>query len=166
MTQRSNVLARRGRPTKKSYRQAVKQIVLDIQAQHGLNDEELAERVGCSGPTIANARREANNLDGVTLASFEFEFGPGAIDPFMALGGARGVPQGSHCDTDANPALEISEALTAIIGTQHPDSHAGPDTSGQEAADIMVELRDARRALDALILKGEQHIRDKMGDVA
>jgi transcriptional regulator with XRE-family HTH domain len=153
-----NVLQRSSRPTKKSYRAAIKRIVLDLQAQHGLNDEELAERVGCSSGTIANARKEQNNLDGVTLASVEFEFGPGAIDPFLALGMSRGVPQGAHCDTDPNPALKLSEALTALIATQQPGSHMGIETSDEEAAKILRSLREGRAALDALIARGERHI--------
>jgi hypothetical protein len=166
MSNRTNVLLRRSRPTKNSYRKAVKQIILDLQAQNSLNDEELAELIGCSGPTVANARNERNNLDGVTLANIEYEFGHGAINPFLALGNSRAVPQGAHCDTDGNPALKVSEALTAIIQTQRPDSEQGSDTSDAEAAGILAELRDARRALDALIVRGERHVHEKMGDAA
>jgi hypothetical protein len=155
---RSNVLQRNSRPTKKSYRAAIKRIILDLQAQHGLNDEELSERVGCSAGTVANARKEQNNLDGVTLASIEYEFGPGAIDPFLALGMSRGVPGHAHCDTDPNPALKLSEALTALIATQQPGSHLGADTSDEEAFNMLRQLRDGRAVLDALIARGERHL--------
>ena len=163
---RSNVLQRKSRPTKKSYRAAVKRIILAIQADHDLNDEELAERLACSAGTVANARKEQNNLDGVTLASIEFEFGPGAIDPFMALGNSRAVPEGAHCDSDPNPALKVSEALTAIIASQLPNSHAGPETSDKEAYDMIRQLRDGRGVLDGLIAKAERHVRATMGDAA
>lgn len=166
MMQRSNVLPRRPRPTAKAYLAAVKTIVLRVQALHNLNDSELADRIGCSESTVRNARKELNRLDGVTLANIEHEFGTGAIDPYLALAGARSVPEGAHCDTDANPALEISQALTAIIGTQRPESEAGAETTGAEAAEILPELRDARRVLDALILRGERHVREMMGESA
>lgn len=151
MMRRSNVLARKPRPTKKSYRAAVKKIVLDLQAAHSLNDPELAERLGCSAPTIANARKELTNLDGVTLANIEYEFGPSALDPFLDLGGSRSVPTGSVCDTDHNAALALLEALHVIIETHDQNSDGGPETTAKEAAKIVGKLRAARRSLDALI---------------
>ena len=155
MSSRSNVLPRKQRPTTKSYRTAIKQIVLDVQADSGLTDGDLAERLGCSVSTIRNARNEACNLDGVTLANIEFEFGPSAIDPFLALGGSRGVPEGATCNTDINHALPLAEALTKIIGTQHSSSPGGVATLGEEAAPILQSLREARSALDSLIALGE-----------
>jgi transcriptional regulator with XRE-family HTH domain len=157
MTQRSNVLRRMARPTKKSYRAAIKQIVLDLQAQHGLNDPELAERLGCSAPTIANARKELTNLDGVTLANIEFEFGPSALDPFLALGGSRSVPLQSNAP-DTQVCLALLDALHVIIETQHPDSDGGAETTPAEAAKIIWKLRKARQALDGLIALGEQGV--------
>ena len=166
MTLRSNVLARKQRPTTKSYRTAIKTVVLDIQARHGLSDRELADRVGCSQGTIKNARNEASNLDGVTLANIEFEFGPSAIDAFLALGGSRSVPEGATCDTDVNHALELAEALTAIIQTKQPTSPGGVQTIGEEAAAILATLRDARLALDSLISLGEAHRAKLVEDAA
>lgn len=151
MTQRSNVLARKPRPTKKSYRAAVKKIVLDLQSEHGLNDPELAERLGCSAPTIANARKEMTNLDGVTLANIEYEFGPSALDPFLELGGSRSVPTAATCDTDHNAALALLDALHVIIESQGHSSDGGAQTTPTEAAKIVGKLRAARRSLDALI---------------
>ena len=156
MLRQGNVLSRRNRPTTKSYRTAVKRIVLNLQAQHDLTDGELAERLGCSAGTVKNARNEANNLDGVTLANIEYEFGPGAIDPFMSLAGSRAVPEGAHCDSDFNAALPLSQALTAIIATQHENSPGGPRTLAEEVAPIIQQLREARATLDRLILMGER----------
>lgn len=151
MVHRNNVLTRKPRPTTKSYRAAVKQIVLNLQAQHGLNDPELAERLGCSSGTVKNARTEATNLDGVTLANLEYEFGPSALDPFLDLGGSRSVPTGASCDTDANVCLALLDALHVIIETQQPESDGGQETTPSEAAKIVGKLRAARRSLDALI---------------
>ncbi|WP_030538344.1 hypothetical protein, partial [Sphingobium sp. DC-2] len=156
MFREANVLSRRNRPTTKSYRAAVKRIVLNLQAQHDLTDGELAERLGCSAGTVKNARNEAGNLDGVTLLNAEYEFGSGAIDPVMELGGSRAVPKGAHCDSDFNPALPLSQALTAIIATQHENSPGGPRTLSEEVAPIMQQLREARATLDRLILMGER----------
>jgi transcriptional regulator with XRE-family HTH domain len=155
MLHRNSVLGRLGRPTKKSYRAAIKQIVLDLQAQHNLNDPELAERLGCSAPTIANARKELTNLDGVTLANIEYEFGPSALDPFLKLGGSRSVPLTTDAP-DAHVCLALLDALHVIIETQQPDSEGGVDTTPNEAAKIIWKLRKARQALDGLIALGEK----------
>ena len=155
MTRRINVLARQARPTKKSYRAAVKQIILNLQADHGLNDPELAERLGCSGPTVANVRKELTNLDGVTLANIEYEFGPGALDPLLALGGSRCIPDCASGDNGPNVCLALLDALHVIIETQSPDSEGGLETVPTEAAKIVGKLRAARRSLDALIASAD-----------
>jgi len=74
-----------GKPSKRSYRAAVKQVVLDIQAKHGLSDEQLAEIVGGCKETVANWRDEASSMDSVTLLIFAYCFGEEAIDPVRQL---------------------------------------------------------------------------------
>lgn len=144
MVQRNNVLSRRARPTKKSYRDAVKKIILDLQSTYSLNDHELSERLGCSGPTIANARNERTNLDGVTLANIEYEFGPSALDPFLELGGSRAVPLPVATAETGSPELALLDALRVVFATSKPDSGEHIHT-----------LRAARLALDKLIALGE-----------
>lgn len=151
MPQRTKVLSRRSRPTTKSYRAAVKQIVLGIQADQDLNDPELAERLGCSAGTIKNARTEATNLDGVTLANIEYEFGPSALDPFLALGGSRAMPADVSQDNSMSATVELSEVLHMLIAAQHPSSDGGVEVTAAELAAILPHLRDARQALDVLI---------------
>lgn len=146
-----NVLARRCRPTTKSYRAAVKRIVLSIQAEHDLNDGELAERLGCSAGTVKNARTEATNLDGVTLANVEYEFGPSALDPFLELGGSRAVPREVTADSSLTATMELSEVLHLLIAAQAPSSEGGVQITDRELTRIMPQLRDARLSLDMLI---------------
>lgn len=153
--QPGNVLPRRSRPTRNSYRSAVKKIILDLQAKFGLSDPEFAERVGCSKETIANVRNERNNLDAVTLANIEYEFGAGSIDPFLALGGSRAIPRITGCSLEDHPELALLDALRAIIATQQPDSDGGCETTKDEARQHLHTLRTARLALDRLITLGE-----------
>ena len=148
---RPKVFARRCRPTKKSYRAAVKQIVARLQAEHDLNDPELAERLGCSAPTIANARLERTNLDGVTMANIEYEFGPAALDPFLELGGSRAVPLSETDEGDARATLALASALTALIEAQSPESPGGLAVKREELVPNLTLLRRARGTLDALI---------------
>jgi hypothetical protein len=147
----ANVLSRRSRPTTKSYRAAVKAVILGVQGQHSLNDPELAERLGCSAGTVKNARTEAGNIDGVTLLNVEYEFGPSALDPVMALGGSRCVPLNVGHDDTVNAPMEISEALHLLIAAQSPASEGGVRITPAELARILPHLRDARQALDMLI---------------
>ncbi|WP_294391991.1 XRE family transcriptional regulator [uncultured Sphingomonas sp.] len=145
------VLARVARPTTKSYRSAVKEIILRVQADHRLDDAELAERIGCSESTIKNARTEACDLSGKFLAAIEAEFGPGAIDPFYALGGGRSLPLDVRVCVDVNAPLELSAALHLLLATQHPNSEGGVATTPTELRPLLPSLRDARRAIDVCI---------------
>jgi DNA-binding XRE family transcriptional regulator len=76
-----------GRPTSGSYRAAVSQIIRDVKARHRLSNERLAELIGCSEQTIANAEgdRAENNLNAVTLLNIAYAFGEEAIEPVRAL---------------------------------------------------------------------------------
>jgi DNA-binding XRE family transcriptional regulator len=76
-----------GRPTGGSYRAAVAQVIRDVKARHKLSNERLAELIGCSEQTIANAEtdRAENNLNPVTLLNVAYVFGEDAIDPVRQL---------------------------------------------------------------------------------
>ncbi|WP_380876953.1 hypothetical protein ACFB49_10850 [Sphingomonas sp. DBB INV C78] len=134
-----------------AYREAVSLIVRRIQQTHGLSDSQLAERISCSAGTVKNARNRATNMDAVTLANVERAFGPGAIDPFLALAGTRSHPVTSSIEK-LHPTLAIVEALHRIIEKQSPDSEGGTKITSRELLSILNELRSARSAFDALIM--------------
>ncbi|UAK24369.1 hypothetical protein [Sphingomonas nostoxanthinifaciens] len=122
---------------------------------HLLNDRELADRISCASETVKNVRTERGCLNPVTLANIEYEFGPGSIDPFYALGGTRGIPREICSLTSLNAPLKLSETLHHIIATQHPASDGGVETTDAELRAILPFLRDARRSLDQLIARAE-----------
>ena len=74
-----------GRPSTRSYRVAVAEIVRNVKARHRLSNERLAEIVGCDKDTIANAENEATNLNAVTLFSIAYAFGEATIEPVRQL---------------------------------------------------------------------------------
>ncbi|WP_028970134.1 helix-turn-helix transcriptional regulator [Sphingomonas sp. URHD0057] len=76
-----------GRPSSGSYRAAVAQVIREVKARHKLSNERVAELVGCSEQTIANAEtdRAENNLNPVTLLNIAYAFGEEAIEPVRAL---------------------------------------------------------------------------------
>lgn len=110
---RNNVLRRGAAPVTNSYRKAVSQIIRQVQGD--LTDHELAERIGVSEGTVANARNQKCDLGGVTLARIAYEFGPEALDPFMRLGNGRAVPLTSDPANDLSMAAKLSHASGTII---------------------------------------------------
>lgn len=74
-----------GKPDRRSYRAAVKQVVLDVKAANGLSSPELAEKLGVSKDTVENAEEEASSLEAVTLLKIAFLYGEQAIDPVRQL---------------------------------------------------------------------------------
>ena len=74
-----------GRPTRKGYRAAVAEIIRLVKARHNLNNEGLADAIGCHKDTVSNAEDEVGNLDPVTLLNIAYAFGEEAIEPVRAL---------------------------------------------------------------------------------
>jgi hypothetical protein len=74
-----------GKPTKRSIRAAVKQMILSVQASNGLSDEELAEVIGGCKETVANWRDEAATMNTEALLVFAYSFGEEAIEPLRQL---------------------------------------------------------------------------------
>lgn len=85
-----NVLSHRSPPVTKDYRDAVAEIIGNIQGKS--TDWELAQRLQVSAGTIRNARRKRGSLDGATLARIAHFYGPAALNPFMRLAGGHCVP--------------------------------------------------------------------------
>jgi transcriptional regulator with XRE-family HTH domain len=74
-----------GRPSRNTYRAAVKKVILDAQARYGLTDLELADLIGCHKETIENARGGETSLDVITLLNIAYAFGEEAIEPVRNL---------------------------------------------------------------------------------
>jgi DNA-binding XRE family transcriptional regulator len=74
-----NVLPIFGPPVQKSYRAAVAHCIRRVKMQHGLNNVSLAEALGCSNQTIANAENEESDLSGVTLIRMAWTYGEESI---------------------------------------------------------------------------------------
>lgn len=106
-----------GRPSSGSYRAAVAQVLREVKARHKLSNERLAEIVGCSEQTIANAETERaeNNLNPVTLLNIAYAFGEEAIEPVRALYLCAPVEQPT-ADTRLNRIEREINALRKEIG--------------------------------------------------
>lgn len=107
-----------GKPSRRSYRAAVKQIILDVQARNGLSNLELADLVGCHKETIENAVNEDTSLDVLTLLNIAYAFGEAAIEP------VRNLYLFAAVET-LSPAERIERATREIIAaTQEMETRA------------------------------------------
>ena len=142
------------RPTQNAYRQRCADVVRKLKATHSLTNEELGDRLGCSDETISNVENQRTNLNPVTLLNIDYEFGAGTIDPIRELSGARGVPVGAICDTDALPALTAS--VHSIAQARSPNSPGGYTITHTELAEMEPALRDAIKALNWMLDRAQR----------
>jgi hypothetical protein len=150
---RNNVLLPIAFPTQKSLRAAVANIIRQVQAENKLTDDDFADAVACSVGTIRNARNEQADLNATTIARIGAKFGAEHIDPYSALWGARNVPLETQ-DTDALPSM--SAAVHRLAVAQSPDSPGGRSTTHCELLDMLPDLREAQRAINALLVRAER----------
>ena len=135
-----------------AYREAVEEILRQVRRASGLSDARLADRIGCSASTVRNARSGQTSLDPALLLRIEQEFGPGAIDPFLALANMRAVPLPQATGL-GNPAMAVVTALHRIIEVQAATSEGGRHITRRELQAILGDLRAGRAALDQLIAR-------------
>jgi transcriptional regulator with XRE-family HTH domain len=74
-----------GRPSRDTYRAAVKQVVLDVKSRSGFDSEQLGEKLGVSKDTVENAEKMVSSLEAVTLLKIAFFYGEEVIAPVRAL---------------------------------------------------------------------------------
>lgn len=149
----NNVLLPIALPTQSSLRRAVAGIIRAVQLDHKLTDEEMADAIGVSAGTIANARNEKSDLNAATIARIGHRYGAERLDPYAALYGARNVPLDAQ-DADALPSL--SGAVHRLAVAQSPASKGGASLVHDELLDMLPELREAQRAINALICRAER----------
>lgn len=142
-----------GRPTQSSYQSAVRQIILSIQGD--LTDAELGERLGCSSGTIGNARNKKGNLCGVTLARIGDEFGPEALNPFMALFRSIAVWRESTAANDLATIAGLSHVAGDWVERLRDGNRCHNDTIA-----IAEALRPLLTALTAVVEEADRHRAD------
>lgn len=107
-----------GKPSRRSYRAAVKQIILDVQARKGLSNLELADLVGCHKETVENAVNEDTSLDVLTLLNIAYAFGEDAIQPVRNLYLFAAVETLTPAERIARATREIVAAAAEMEGAQ------------------------------------------------
>lgn len=93
-------------PTQNLLREAARNIIMDLQKATGETDPEMAEKIGVSPTTIANARNRKNDIGSLTVAKIAAKYGEAAVAPYRALYG-----QGLHGIASSDPAPIAALAL-------------------------------------------------------
>lgn len=149
----NNVLLPLSLPTQADLREAISKIVRRVQLDHDLTDDELARKLTISVGTVRNARNKACDLNATTIAMIGAAFGVEVLDPYAKLYGARNVPLNAE-DADALPSL--SGAVHRLAVAQSPQSAGGAKVLHDELLGMLPELREAQRAINALICRAER----------
>jgi hypothetical protein len=139
------------------YRNAVAQILIDIQREHSrpgapMTLHEIAETIDVSLGTISNAANKKNDLSVTYLARLGECFGPEMLNPYAALSGGRMVPL-QPSNVDALPSLTAS--VHSIALARSPDSDGGERLTHRELLKMMPDLKAAQAAITNLILQAE-----------
>lgn len=149
----NNVLLFDRLPTQADLRDAVSKIVRRVQLEHDLTDDELARKLTISVGTVRNARNKACDLNALTIALIGRTFGVETVDPYSALYGGRNAPIESE-EADALPSL--TGAVHRLAVAQSPTSKGGVKVLHDELLEMLPELREAQKAINALICRAER----------
>ena len=98
-------------PTQSLLREAARNIIMDLQKQTGETDHEMAERIGVSPNTVANARNRKNDIGSLTVAKIAAAYGESAVAPYRALYGT-----GTHgvAASDPAPIALLADAVAVL----------------------------------------------------
>lgn len=138
-----NVLLPLIAPDTAALRKAVAAIINDVQREHDLTDQELANKLDVHKNTICNARNKASDLGALTIAKIGAIYGADAVAPYHALYGAtaHGIAA-----SDAAPLTEMADALAALMRAHGPKARL----------DTLPALKNAAEALNGYILSLEK----------
>jgi hypothetical protein len=140
-------------PTQKCLREAVANIIRDIQRDHGETDQCTADRLGISIGTVRNARNEQADLAALTIARIGAVYGCRYVDPYNALYGATAQPRQPK---GADPLPDLARAVSIICDMRRADSQGGHAETPKEQLDALPQLKATRAALDSYIASIER----------
>ncbi|WP_305096456.1 hypothetical protein [Croceibacterium aestuarii] len=148
-----NVLLPIAMPTQKQLRDAIANIIRDIQRDHGETDQCTADRVGVSIGTVRNARNETADLNALTIAKIGAVYGARYVDPYNALYGATAHPLST---SEVDPLSDMARAVATICDMRRADSPGGSTELPKEKLDALPSLKAAAASLTAYIASIER----------
>ncbi len=151
--QRSNVLRVNAVEEQADYREAVAEILRNVQSDHKVTLAEIAEKIDVSLGTISNAANKKADLSSIFLNRIGRMFGPDALDPYARLAGGRIVAVQANGDADVLPILTM--VSHRVAAARCPTSPGGTAEILAEQLGYLPDLRRLHRELGALICRIE-----------
>lgn len=148
-----NVLRVNAVEEREDYREAVAEILRNIQHDHRVTLQDISEAIDVSLGTVSNAANKKCDLSATFLMRIGKVYGAHALDPYARLTGGRFVPVEQKGDGDILPTLLGAGQLIAIARTEA--SPGGTREVLQERLGYLPELRRVRREAEALIARIE-----------
>ncbi len=127
--------------------------VRKVQLGCDLTDQELADNIGCSAQTVANARnmktsgQRMGQLEGRTFVNL-LSIDAMAIEGLLNHFGRRSVPIEAKCDTDA--LVSTAGAVHRLAAVQSQSSAGGKEILDDECLEIEADIDEAIESLSAL----------------
>ena len=137
-----------------SYRDAVAEILRNVQSDHKLTLAEIADRLDISLGTVSNAANKKADLSPTYLNRVGKAFGASALDPNARLSGGRMVPITPTGSGDVLPFVAM--ASYRIAQARSPSSPGGTSETLREQLDMLPELSALQRELEAAICQIEK----------
>lgn len=130
------------------YRNAVAQILLDIQAQYHITLHDISESIGVSLGTISNAANKKADLSPTFLNRLGEAFGPEVLNPYASLSGGRMVPLQP---TEADPMPALAGLFYAMCKARE----TGSERDHRVKLAMLPDLKAAQAAITNMMLQAE-----------
>ena len=131
------------------YRNAVANILIDIQREYNTTLHEIAEAIGVSLGTMSNAANKKADLSPTYLTRLGQAFGTHILDPWAATTGGRMVPLEPE-DSDPMPAL------AALLYAMCRAKEFGAERDHRVKLAMVPDLKAAQAAITSLLIEAER----------
>lgn len=148
-----NVLRVNAVEEQSDYRSAVAEILRNIQSDHRVTLQEIAETIDVSLGTVSNAANKKAELNAIYLKRLGHAYGVHHLDPYARLAGGRCLPVAADGEADVLPVLNM--AAYRVSSARTASSPGGTVETLKEQLDYLPDLRRLRRDVEALICRIE-----------
>lgn len=135
------------------YRDAVAEILRNVQSDHQVTLQDIASAIDVSLGTVSNAANKKADLNSIYLNRIGRQYGVHHLDPYARMMGGRCIPIETDGESDILPALTL--ATHQIAFARSPSSDGGVVETLREKLGYLPDLRRARREIDAEIARIE-----------
>lgn len=150
----ANVLRVNATEEQTGYRNAVAQIILDIQRASEKTLIEIAEDIDASLGTISNAANKKCDLGATYLARLGKQYGAAFLNPYLALIGAQAALLDPGRAADILPF--VARVNLKIADARDPLGPGGKAEVPQERRGYLPDLKALQRELGGLIREIEE----------